>query len=70
MEGQIEMFSKEDFGYNRHGTLSVNNCFEGISFINYEGFLEKNGYITEGAYLLLRKCYLKSSQKIKNIHHH
>ena len=34
MERQMRCFLQEDFGYNRHGTLLVNNFFEGISFIS------------------------------------
>ena len=54
-------FLQEDFGHNRTGTLSVNQCFKGITFISYE--IAKNCQIPEGAYLLLKKTLLKIFSK-------
>ena len=33
--GKLRCFLQNDFGYNRQVTLSVNNYFEGTTFINY-----------------------------------
>ena len=38
-KGKLRCFLQNDFGYNREVTLSVNNYFEGATFINYECFL-------------------------------
>ena len=60
---KLRCFLQEEFGYNRTGTLSVNQCFEGITLISHENFLAKNGHIPEGAYLLLKKTLLEIFSK-------
>ena len=62
-KGKLRCFLQEDFGYNRLGTLSVNKCFKGSTFISHKNFLAKNGHIPEGAYLLLKKLLLKIFSK-------
>ena len=62
-KGKLRCFLQEDFGFNRSGTLSVNRCFKGTTFIPYEQFLAKNNHIPEGAYLLLKKILLEIFSK-------
>ena len=62
-KGKLRFFLQEDFGYNRSGTLSVNQCFKGITFISYEQFLAKNSHIPEVAYLLLKNTLLEIFSK-------
>ena len=62
-KGKLRCFLQEDFGYHRLGTLSVNQCFEGTTFISYEQFLANNSHIPEGAYLKLKKTLLEIFSK-------
>ena len=53
-KGRRVILLQEDFGINRKATLSVNKCYNSVTFKTH-GQLSEIITINEGAYLLLKK---------------
>ena len=61
-KGKRITLTQEDFGVNRKATLSVNECYNSVTFKTYSELYEIIP-MNEGAYLLLKRIILSNYSK-------